>query len=443
MSQQPLDLRRSVQVVRRHRLLVGLMVALGLLAGGAYSVLHPPAVTGTALVLLPQNTQAAVNGAAAAGNGGPDPYTATQEVIAKSSPVLLAALRDIRPAMSITQLRREIGVGSLTSYIISISVTGKSAADVVADANAVANAYINYVGSPSSPGGKILAQVLQPATAATGTSHLKQLIIDVLAGGVLGALIGVLIALAISRSDRKLRERDEIANSIGVPVIASFPVGRPSDPRDWTRLLENYKPGALHALQLRGALQHLEMASANVSVIDPNGKWSFSVLSLSTDPRALALGPQLAAFAASQGIATALVIGAQQDATAAAALRVAAAASPTSANLRVLATDDEAQVPPDVVLTVVVAVVDSRSPQIPDMIRTTSTLLGVSAGAVTADQLARAAVSAATSGRDITGILVADPDSADATTGRLPQLARRVPRRMPTRTTGIATEIRR
>jgi len=61
----------------------------------------------------------------------------------------------------------------------------------------------------------------------------------------------------------------------------------------------------------------------------------------------------------------------------------------------------------------------------------------------TADQVARLAVSAVSDGREITGILVADPDSADATTGRLPQLGRHAARRLPTRMTGIATEIRR
>jgi hypothetical protein len=105
--------------------------------------------------------------------------------------------------------------------------------------------------------------------------------------------------------------------------------------------------------------------------------------------------------------------------------------------------DGDAEVPQDVTLAVVVSVVDARNPQVPGTMRTTATLLGVSAGKATADQLARVAVSAASDGREIIGILVADPDSADATTGRLPQLGRRGHRRMPTRTTGIATEIRR
>src|SRR5208282_477404 len=118
MSQQALDLRRSIQIVRRHKLLVGITVALGLLAGGAYAVLDPPLATSTALVFLPQPAQASQNAAGATGNGGPDPYTSTQEVIANSNPVLLGALPDIRPAMSLNKLRGEVAIGSLTPYVI-------------------------------------------------------------------------------------------------------------------------------------------------------------------------------------------------------------------------------------------------------------------------------------------------------------------------------------
>ena len=289
--------------------------------------------------------------------------------------------------------------------------------------------------------------MVQSATSATGSGGLKRLItyaIYALIGAVFGALLGAIAALAISRGDRRLRQRDEIANSIGVPVLASFPVARPSDPGEWTRLLEDYKPGAMHALQLRRALQQLEMAATDGS---GNGRWSFTVLSLSSDPRALALAPQMATFAAAQGIPTALVIGPQQDTVATAALRTACAASASSSkwprNLQVIASDRDVEVQRDATLAVVVVVVDDRNPQMPDAMRSTATLLGVSAGAATADQLARVAVTAVSGDREITGILVADPDGADATTGRLPQLGRRGQRRMPSRMTGIATEIRR
>ena len=92
-------------------------------------------------------------------------------------------------------------------------------------------------------------------------------------------------------------------------------------------------------------------------------------------------------------------------------------------------------------LTVVVSVVDGRAPRVASTMRTTIAVLAVTSGAVTAQQLARVAASAAGDGRDVAGILVADPDPADQTTGRLPQLARLGQHRMPMRMTSAVTEI--
>jgi capsular polysaccharide biosynthesis protein len=450
VSQQRLDLRRSIRIVRRHKLLMGVMVAVGLLGGGAYARFNPPMVTSTALVLLPQNGQAAQSGASATGNNAPDPYTETQEVIAKSYSVLLGALPHVRPVVSVVELSNAVSIGSETPYIISVSATEKTAADAAATANAVAESYISYTGSASSPGGAVVAQLFQPATGNAETSRLKQLVnygIYALLGALLGTLLGAIAAIAVNRGDRRLRRRDEIANSIGVPVLASFPVGHPSNAGEWSALLEDYKPGALHALQLRNAMRQLETMATDASSGTGNGRWSFTVLSLSSDPRALALGPQLAVFAAAQGIPTALVVGPGQDAAVMAKLRAACAAPATSSkrpgHLQLIVSDEDADVQRDGTLAVVVGVVDGRSPKVPATVRTTATLLGVSAGAATPDQLARVAISAVAQGREITGILVADPDPDDATTGRLPEVGRRARRRTPIRVTGIVTEIRR
>lgn len=441
---QTLDLRSSMHIVRRRRILMGIAVALGILAGSAYAEFHPPILTSTALVVLPQTAQSA---AAANTNGAPDPYTATQVVIADSNQVLSDALPHVRPAMSLAELRGEVQVGSLTPFIISVSANGRVAADLEATANAVASSYIHYIGSASSPVGHVSAQLLELATSTTGSAPLKQLVVDALLGAIGGALIGAVIALAIGRNDRRLRERDEIADAIGVPVLASFPVSHPADAAGWTKLLEDYKPGAKDALQLRKVLQQLGMVTVNVYNGGQGGGWSVVILSLVSDPGSFALGPQLAVFAASQGIPTALVVGPQQDVAAAAALRIACAAPPPASSkrpshLRVTVSDRPVEPQPDAALTVVVAAVDGRIPQMPDTMRATMMVLGVSAGAATAEQLTRVAVSAVADGRDITGILVADPDPADSTTGRRPQLARPTQNRMPTRMTGITTEAR-
>ena len=89
------------------------------------------------------------------------------------------------------------------------------------------------------------------------------------------------------------------------------------------------------------------------------------------------------------------------------------------------------------------AVVDSQAPVIPDTLRTTATVIGVSAAAVTAEQLAMTAVAAAADGREVTGILVADPESLDRTSGRGPGPVQPVRRKLSARAERMVTEIKR
>ena len=449
MSQQVLDLRRSMQIVRRHKILLGVMVALGIAAGCAYSVLNPPMLTSTALVVFPESQSAAAAAATTATGSGPNGYTATQEVIAGSTDVLSVALPNARPAMSLEQLRSDVQINSLTPYILTINAKEKVAADAEATADAVARSYVAYVNSASSPVGRVSASLLEPATSAAGKGPMEALIVAGLLGALGGALVGVIVSLAVSRNDKRLRGRDEIANSIGIPVLASLPVAHPSDAAGWTRLMQEYKPGAVHVWRLRMALQRLRKSDGFSYNGHDNGGGSLLVLSLSSDPGALALGPQLAVFAASLEIPTALIVGPQQDANVTATLHTACAAAPPASSkqpsyLRVAVYDDgNFDGLQGAVLTVMVATVDGQRPQMPDTMRTTATVLAVSAGATTADQLARVAMSAAVNGREIVGILVADPEPDDNTTGQIPQLAKLVRRRRPTRLNGLTTETRR
>jgi capsular polysaccharide biosynthesis protein len=464
MSQKALDLRRSTQIVRRHKVLVGIVVVLGVLGGAAYAVLKPPMLASTALIALqpPASVQQSFT------TNGIDVFTPTQEVVAGSNQVLLDALPNVRPALSFDELRRDVQVGSPSSDIISVTANGKNAADAEATANAVANSYIRYVTSSYSAVGRIQAQLLESASVATGPTRIKRTIIYALLGGLAGALIGIIVTLAVGRNDRRVRQRDEIANSIGIPVLASVPVAHPHSAAGWTKLFEGYKPTAVHSWQLRTALQQLGVPrpgfdhpahDGNGSSLHVDyrtsgyggdgGRFWLMVLSLSSDSGALALGPQLAVFTATQGIPTSLVIGPQQDAAATATLRTACAAPLSEASrrhgmLRVIAYDGgDVEIQPDTALVIVVAVVDSRAPKMPDMMRTNATVIGVSAGAATAEQLARAAVVAGADGREITGILVADPEPTDQTTGRIPHLARPALRGLPNRLRGVATEIKR
>jgi hypothetical protein len=302
----------------------------------------------------------------------------------------------------------------------------------------VAASYVTYVGSANSPVNRVPAQVLVAATSATGPRLLGRMLATTLAGLVLGTAIGVVSAFAIGRNDRRLRQRDAIADAIGVPALASIALRSPDGTVGWTRLLESYEPSVTDALRLRSVLRDLKVPDATSG--DHRAGSRVTVLSLPCDQRALALGPQLAAFAASLGIPTVLAIGPHRDTAAGVALRSAALPRPLrlrSGRLRLAVDDDGGGYPagyPDAVLTVVVAIADERSPRVACS-RTGVTVLAVSAGEVTAAQLARVAAHTTADGRRLAGILIGDPDPDDPTTGCRPQLARPNHAKMPSRLT--------
>jgi capsular polysaccharide biosynthesis protein len=448
VSEQALDLRRLTQIVRRHKLVVSIFAALGLLAGVGLVLYRPPMLSSEALVdvVLPPSAQAAA--AAQGGSAGINPTLATQIVIASSIPVLDNALRTIDPSASLQTLQSRIQVTNVVSSdILSIRAAGRTAAQAEGTANAVARSYVAYVNARSAQAGQVQARVLQPAITATGPSLNNRLVVTGGLGALLGVLVGTIMVLAFYRRDQRLRKRDEIADSIGVPVLASIRVAHPSGASGWTKLLMDYEPGAVDAWRLRKALQHLGLADVNLNNSDHGRGSPLEVLSFGFDSGALALGPQLAVFAASRGIPTALVVGPQQDVSATATLRAACAAPPAPSRrpsqLKLIVRDHDSGIrQPDATLTVLITVVDGQNPQVTGTTRATTTVLGVSAGAATAEQVARVAASAAAAGRDITGIFVANPDPDDYTTGRLPQLARPTHRSGPTRMTGTTAETR-
>ena len=435
MTQQQPNMRRSLRIVRRYKGIVGGFALLGAVAGVGYAVVNPPLMTSSALVILPT----------------PKPNIATDTLIAHSAPVLAGALPGIGRGTTLDELRKEVTVTDATGNVLSITVTDQTAADAETDANAVAASFLSFIGSRNSPVGPVAGRVFVPATTATSGGVIKQYVLFGPIGLVAGALTGFIVAFRKDRGDRRLRTRDEIANSIGVPVLAAVEADEPGDARAWIKLLAEYDPEPVQAWTLRTALARLRAVgsvagSANGSGNGPgngsaNGgsRATIAVVSLATDPAALTIGPQLAVFASTLGVPTALVVSAQSAGETVAMLRAAAPAwTPASANhainLRVIAASDaDLEAPlPKAALTVIVTAVDDKAPRPPAAVRARATVLAVSPRAATAEQLARIAGSAADVGGKVVGIVVANPDPDDATTGFAPTLGRQA-RVLPTR----------
>ena len=184
MSQQMPGRRRFLLAGRRRWAAVGALAVLGLLAGAGYAAVSPPMLTSKALVVLRPSTH----------------DTAAQAVIARSDAVLTSALRRVAPAMSLQTLRGRVQVTSLTASILSISAQGPTAPQAEDTTNAVANSYITHV-SPQGRGPRLL----EPAATAPGTPLSHRLLATGGLGALLGALIGAIGAIALSRIDHRFR----------------------------------------------------------------------------------------------------------------------------------------------------------------------------------------------------------------------------------------------
>jgi capsular polysaccharide biosynthesis protein len=424
MDGEALGLKRSAQIVWRLRWLVAATVVLGFLAGVVYTMITPAVYQARALVAV-----------------SPSIDIESQAAVVTSPQVLAPVLGGVDRGEPLNTLRSNVWVLQAASGLMAVVARASTPGQAMDTANAVARSYVAYAGQQNnSTAGPVPAELFLPAASVSGSPLFWRLFYAAGAGVLFGLIVGLIAALAVGRARRRLRERDEIADSIGVPVAASIRVSHPTKATDWTQLLGAYEPEAGDAWRLSKLLRELPAAD-----FAGGEGTSVAILSLAEDPKALALGPQLAVFAARQGIPVTLVLDSRAGVKSTAALRAACASAPDSPGAgrpEVVVRDSGEDALPASGLVIVAAVVDGRTPRVASTARAAATVLGVSAGAVSAQQLARVAASATGDGRDITGILVADPDPDDPTTGRLPQLARLGQRRMPIRMTTAVTEIR-
>jgi capsular polysaccharide biosynthesis protein len=279
--------------------------------------------------------------------------------------------------------------------------------------------------------------VIQPATEAVGLSLVLRMLIWAPIGAVACTVLAALIVLATSRRDTRLRLRDDIADAVGSPVLATVRSKPQRSVAGWATLLETYRATPVESWALRQVLRSLagtdrKGPSRVVGRLDHPK--SLTVISLSGDGRGLAIGPQLAAFASSLGMVTRLVplVGHVRAPHLWAACGTERKA-PARPNLLTgtLADRDDAD------LTIFLVVMERTHPYLGDTPATAATILSVASASASEQDLARVAVAVDDAGRRIDGIVVADPDFTDHTSGRhtMDERSRRLP--LPTRITGL------
>jgi len=288
--------------------------------------------------------------------------------------------------------------------------------------------------------------LIQAASPARRPGLASQYVIFGLIGMLASSgLVAMLLAL-FGRRDRRLRFRDEIADALGSAVIASIHARPAKTVAGWSALLEGYTPRTVDAWALRQALRHLVPGDFflgprhdDAGEMEARQPVVVTVLCLSEDPGALAMGPQIASYAASAGVSTRVELSMGHDSAAAlwAACARVRGRELVRPHLWVGAGSARDRNEPRADLTIVLAVVDRNQPGPLELSEHSATILAVSSGSATAEDLARTAVAADDADCRIAGVVVADPDGLDRTTGRLLQTERSQEAHLPTRLTGV------
>jgi capsular polysaccharide biosynthesis protein len=349
--------------------------------------------------------------------------------------------------------------------------------------------------------------IIQPAAPATGPSLPGRLLTWTVAGALL-TVAGTALVLVIRRlRDPRVRARDDLADAVGSSMLAVVRSRPQRSVAGWLALFETYEPSAEDAWAFRQVLRalagsgdrDLTRTSTKRSPGRLDHPGSLTVVALSGDQRGVAVGPQLAAFAASLGIATRFTVATRHDSVAS---LYAACATGRGAELRpglVLEARTEGATPtqeasphpmdaplakpfngggakesrlqealgdysvahpprgmkepaqhevqadtelheiatdPPVDLTIVFAVADRREPTLREAPSTAVTMLAISPGVGTREELARLAVAVDDAGGRIDGVVIADPDPSDRTTGRRTLDERALQAQLPVRLTG-------
>ncbi len=487
----PVEVRARLGALRRR---AGVLVAaalVGVAGGTAWAMTSPTPMTSTALVLLP--TPALAESASS--------DVTTQVRIAQSADVLARAGATLTPALSAHRVEKLVKVDASTNQLLEIKVTSTNGAQAQQLTQAAAEAYVTYVrdagqqvtsaaladlnqrrndlqtqlvkldaeidattnrqkadvpgsaaalaeeqllasltteqtdlllqldkvkqtiaaGTPagSSANGTL---VVQQATVPDGPSALERIAVWAPASGLAALLLAAAVILVASRNDTRVRSRDEIADAIGSPVLASLRSRPQRSVSGWSALTTSFQGPPTESWALRQVLRGLGPGKGQRVPGRLDHPDSLTIVCLAGDERGMSLAPQLTGFTTSLGIATRLVPLAGQELAPALWAGAADAGDDTPAEL-----------------TVHLAVLDRRTPDLGTLPPGGATVLVVSSGSATVQELARAAVAIDSAGRAIDGVVVTDPDQSDKTSGRHSVAERSTWRSFPTRLTGLAT----
>lgn len=265
-----LDLRDYLRLLRRHWILVVASALVGLLAGGALSVLSKPTYRAdTQLFVAIQNSGSVQE--LQQGNifsqARVQSYVKTVE-----SPVVLQPVIDtLGLPVSADQLAQRVEASTdINTVLIGISVADNSPVQAAAIAQAVASSLIEAVDTLEKPktGGNspVSLSIIKPATAPA-TPSAPNTNLNLLVGLLAGLAFGVLAAVLRTKLDNRIRGEEDLRQVTTSPLLGGIQFDQDAIRKPLLTQTAPQSPRAESFRQIRTNLQFANVSGQARSVL--------------------------------------------------------------------------------------------------------------------------------------------------------------------------------
>ncbi|MBD1537755.1 polysaccharide biosynthesis tyrosine autokinase [Arthrobacter sp. S13_S34] len=265
-----MDLRDYLRLIRRHWILVVASALVGLLAGGATSMLTKPTYTAdTQLFVAIQNSGSVqeLQQGNAFSQARVQSYVKTVE-----SPVVLQPVIDtLGLPVSADQLAQRVEASTdLNTVLIGISVADNSPVQAAAIAQAVASSLIEAVDTLEKPktGGTspVSLSIIKPATAPAKPSA-PNTNFNLLIGLFVGLALGLFAAVLRTKLDSKIRGEEDLRQITGLPLLGGISFDQDAIRKPLLTQTAPQSPRAESFRQIRTNLQFANVSGRARSVL--------------------------------------------------------------------------------------------------------------------------------------------------------------------------------
>lgn len=265
-----LDLRDYLRVLRRNWVLVAAITLLGLIAGGAASILVKPTYTAETQLFVATQSSGSVS-ELQQGNSFSQARVQSYVKTATTPIVLQPAIDSLGLAVTAEQLAARVEASSdLNTVLINISVSDSSPAQAAAIAQAVADSLIKAVDKLETPkaGGTspVNLSVVRPAEAPSAPSAPNTRL-NLILGLIVGLAFGIGTALLRTTLDVRIRNEADLRHVTDAPVLGGIAFDQDATRKPLLTQAEPQSPRAESFRQLRTNLQFTNVSGNAKTVL--------------------------------------------------------------------------------------------------------------------------------------------------------------------------------